>query len=392
MCEVEMTKAAIAISRASGRAAGEELGRSVLEQLGGESPDALMVFASPDQDHHALLNELTDSCRPRVLVGCSSAGEFTGDEAGVGMTCAVGLASPEMRFAASIGKGLREDRAAAAAALAAGFSGMHTPGYRHHAALVFTDALAGFSDDLVERLTLLTGGVYRFFGGGAGDDARFEHTVVFCGTEVVSDAAVALEILSNKPIGIGVRHGWAPGGERMRVTDADGTRVGSLNAIPAAEVFESHAAATGQSFDRGEPVPFFLHNVLGVESPEGYRLRVPLAVQEDGSVGCAADVPAGAAACIMTTTPASAADAAAEATRAALAQMEGNEPAVALVFDCVATRLRLGQAFGAELAAIQHELGGAPMAGFNTYGQIAKAEGQFSGFHNCTAVVCTIPR
>lgn len=387
-----MTKAAIAISRASGGAAGEELGKSVLEQLGGESPDALMVFASPDQDHHGLLKALTDSCRPGVLVGCSSAGEFTGDEAGVGMTCAVGLASPEMGFAASIGKGLREDRAAAAEALVGGFRGMHTPGYRHHAALVFTDALAGFSDDLVDRLTLLTGGVYRFFGGGAGDDARFEHTVVFCGTEVVSDAAVALEILSNKPIGIGVRHGWAPGGERMRVTDAEGTRVGSLNAVPAAEVFESHAAATGQSFDRGEPVPFFLHNVLGVESSEGYRLRVPLAVQEDGSVACAADVPAGAAACIMTTTPASAADAAAQATRAALAQMEGNEPAVALVFDCVATRLRLGQAFGAELAAVQHELGGAPMAGFNTYGQIAKTEGQFSGFHNCTAVVCTIPR
>ena len=387
-----MTNAAIAISRSSGPAAGEELGAAVLQQLGGASPDALIVFASPGQDHAGLLQALTASCRPGVLVGCSSAGEFTSDEAGVGMTCAVGLAAPEMQFAAAIGRGLREDRAAAAEALAGGFRGRHTPGYRHHAALVFTDALAGFADDLVDRLTLLTGGVYRFFGGGAGDDARFEHTVVFCGTEVASDAAVALEILSNKRIGIGVRHGWAPGGERMRVTEADGSRVGSLNAVSTAEVFESHAASTGQAFDRGEPVPFFLHNVLGVESPEGYRLRVPLSVSEDGSVGCAADVPSGAAACIMTTTAASAADAAAEATRAALAQMDGNEPAVALVFDCVATRLRLGQDFGAELAAVQHELGSTPMAGFNTYGQIAQAEGQFSGFHNCTAVVCTIPR
>jgi hypothetical protein len=387
-----MTRAATAVSRQSGPAAGKELGESVLEQLGGDSPDALIIFASPDQDHEGLLAALTAACRPAVLVGCSSAGEFTSDEAGVGMTCAVALAAPEMRFSAALGRGLRDDRAAAAEQMAAGFQGLHTPGYRHHAALVLTDALAGFADDLVDRLTLLTGGVYRFFGGGAGDDARFEHTVVFRGTEVASDAAVALEILSNKPIGIGVRHGWAPGGERMRVTDAEGARVGSLNAVPAAEVFESHASSTGQAFDRGEPVPFFLHNVLGVESPEGYRLRVPLSVDEDGSVGCAADVPAGAAACIMTTTPASAADAAADATRAALAQMEGNEPAIALVFDCVATRLRLGEAFGAELAAVQRELGGAPMAGFNTYGQIAKAEGQFSGFHNCTAVVCTIPR
>ena len=26
-----------------------------------------------------------------------------------------------------------------------------------------------------------------------------------------------------------------------------------------------------------------------------------------------------------------------------------------------------------------------------SYGQIARADGQFSGFHNCTAVVCVLP-
>jgi hypothetical protein len=387
-----MTKAAIALSRQTGSSAGRELGAAVLEQLGGDVPDALVVFASPDQDHHALLDALTGACRPKVLVGCSSAGEFTSEAAGVGMTCAVALSAPEMRFTAAIGRGLRSDRARAAGELVGGLHGLQTPGYQYHAALILTDALAGYADDLVDRLTLLTGGVYRFFGGGAGDDARFERTVVFCGDEVVSDAAVALEILSNKPIGVGVRHGWTPGGERMRITEAVGMRVGSLNAIPAAEVFDSHATATGQRFDREEPVPFFLHNVLGLETPEGYRLRVPLAVADDGSVACAADVPAGGTACIMTASAASAAEAAAEATRSALAQLEGNEPALALVFDCVATRLRLGQAFGAELAAVQAELGEVPMAGFNTYGQVAQAEGQFGGFHNCTAVVCTIPR
>jgi len=358
-----MTRAAIALSRRVGAEAGEELGTGILEQLGGASPDVVIVFASPDQDHRALLEAITAACRPGALVGCSSAGEFTSDGAGVGMTCAAALSAPGMRFTASLGRGLREDRAAAAEQLVAGFRGLQTPGFRYHSALVLTDVLAGFADDLVDRLGLLTGGVYRFFGGGAGDDARFEHTVVFCGTEVVSNAAVALEILSDKPVGVGVRHGWIPGGERMRVTAAEGMRLGSLNAIRAAEVFDTHAATTGQRFDHQEPVPFFLYNILGVESAEGYRLRVPLAVEEDGSISCAADVPNGAAACIMTTSAASAAEAAAEATRAALGQMEGHEPAVALVFDCVATRLRLGQEFGSELAAIQRELGDVPMAG-----------------------------
>jgi hypothetical protein len=385
-------RAVVAQTDRSGKHAGETIGLSIKEQLGGDAPHAVAIFASPDQDHEALLAALSAACSPDIIVGCSSAGEFTSENAGVGLTCALALHDPEMAFSASVGRGLRGDRAAAAEQMVAGFRGARTPGFHFRSALVLTDALAGFADDLVDRLTLLTGGIYRFFGGGAGDDARFEHTVVFFGNEVVEDAAVALEILSNKPIGIGVSHGWTPTADRMRVTEAEGMRLGSLNAVPAADVFAEHAAATGQAFDRDAPVPFFLHNVLGVESVEGYRLRVPLAVEPDGALTCAADVPAGSTSCIMTTTSDSAADAAASATRAALDQLEGHEPAVALLFDCVATRLRLGRAFGDELAAVQRELGETPFAGFNTYGQIAQAEGQFSGFHNCTAVVCVLPR
>lgn len=386
-----MTKVGIAISELSGREAGVALSESVLEQLAGRSPDALIVFASPDQDHEALLSALAEGCRPGALVGCSSAGEFTSDDQGTGLTCVVGLSAPEMRFTALMGRGLGENCAAAANQIASGFWGLQTTGYRHHTALVLADALAGFGNELVDRLSLSTGGVYRFFGGGAGDDARFQRTVVFCGTEVSSDAAVVLEMLSNRPIGIGVQHGWVPGGDRMRVTAAEGSTLKSLDARPAVEVFEAHAEQTGQHFDQEKPIPFFLHNVLGFESEQGYWLRMPLAIGENGSLDCAAEVPHGAAARIMSATPESAAAAAAAATRDALSQIDGHQPAVALVFDCVATRLRLGSAFGAELDAVQKELGDVPFAGFNTYGQVAQAEGQFNGCHNCTAVVCMIP-
>jgi len=45
-------------------------------------------------------------------------------------------------------------------------------------------------------------------------------------------------------------------------------------------------------------------------------------------------------------------------------------------------------------SVVSSKTGGASPAGFvgcNTYGQIARAEGQFGGFHNCTAVVCVLP-
>ena len=384
------TRIAVAQTPLTGGAAGIELARSIVGSLGA-SPHALIVFATPDQDHRALLRALQRECNPGVMVGCSSAGEFTSDAAGVGMTCAAALVSDEMEFTAALGRGLRDDRQRAAADLVGSFRGVVAHEMPHRSALVLTDALAGFADDLVDTLTVLTGGAYRFFGGGAGDDARFQRTHVFHGVDVHEDAAVALEILSTKPIGVGVQHGWTPSETRFRVTEAEGMSLRSLNAEPAVGVFDAHAAATGQAFDHEQPIPFFLHNVLGVQSSEGYRLRVPLAVGEDGSVACAADVPRGATSCIMSTSAADAADAAASAVRSALSQLEGNAPAGAFFFDCVATRLRLGQQFGEELAAVQRELGDVPFAGFNTYGQIAQSEGQFNGFHNCTAVVCVIP-
>jgi hypothetical protein len=134
--------------------------------------------------------------------------------------------------------------------------------YVFRSALVLTDALAGQADDFVEQLTRLTAGTYQLCGGGAGDDAQFRRTHVFCGTEAATEAAVALEILSNKPLGISVDHGWQPASRPMRVTEAEGMRLASLNAVPAVEVFEEHAETTGQPFDTADPLPFFLHNVI----------------------------------------------------------------------------------------------------------------------------------
>ncbi len=93
----------------------------------------------------------------------------------------------------------------------------------------------------------------------------------------------------------------------------------------------------------------------------------------------------------MTTDSAAARDAAANATRAAIEQLHGHKPQVALFFDCVATRLRMGREFGVELEALKEVLGPTQFAGCNTYGQVARTEGQFNGFHNCTAVVCVLP-
>lgn len=387
-----MTESFVAFSKtADSAAAGAELGAEIREQFRGRSPDALIVFASSRHDYEALLGKIDQECSPATLVGCSSAGEFTTGERDEGAVSAIGIRSDQMRFRAALGQGLRVDRRDAAKQIASRLSKGDATSFAYRSALVLTDALAGHTDDFIEHLTRETAGGYRFFGGGAGDDAKFSTTHVFCGTEAFNDAAVALEILSQRPVAIGVSHGWEPASEPMRVTEADGSVVVSLDATPAVEVFAAHARRTGQSFDTNDPVPFFLHNVLGLDTGNGFKLRVPLAITGAGAVVCASDVPVDAEVRIMRTTNRSAADAAIRAATAAWQQLGDDQPSAALFFDCVATRLRMGGEFGIEIEALRNTLRDVAFAGCNTYGQIARSEGQFSGFHNCTATVALLP-
>lgn len=387
-----MTQTHTALSTESNsRKAGQELGAAIRKAFEGEAPHAVVLFASVQHDFPELLDALAAEAGTTTIVGSSSAGEFSHSSRGEGQVSALAIRSDSMRFRIGLGRDIGGDPLAAARAVTNAFEGVGKSPMPYRAALVMTDALAGHADAVVEELTVLTGGNYSFFGGGAGDDGRFQKTHVFAGTEAVTDAVVALEMLSMQPLGVGVSHGWVPAGPGLRVTEVEGSRLVSLNGIPAMEVIEDYAASTGQKLNRSDPLPFFLHNILGIESSGTYRLRVPLAAGADGSIQCAAEIPQGAVVHIMKTTDESAVLAAQQATRAALAALKGRRPGAALVFDCVATRLRLGRAFDNELKACAELLAPAGFIGCNTYGQIARAEGQFGGFHNCTAVVCVLP-
>ena len=297
--------------------AGIFLGTHIDQTFSGASPDVVILFASSQYDNAVLLKAIQGTCHPGLLVGCSSAGEFTSDRHGTQSAVAVALRSSEMEFAAGLGRGLSSDQAAVGAQIVCSFRKPGSHSFRYHTALVFADALSGYTDELIEQLALLTAGDCQMVGGGAGDDAQFQRTHVFFGTEAHTDAAVALEILSNKPVGIGVSHGWQPVGRPLRVTEAAGTRLVSLNAIPVAEIFADHAESTGQKFDTSDPLPFFLHNILGIDTGAGYKLRVPLAVEADGSIVCAAAIPQGALVYIMSTTGPAASTAAESAVAAA---------------------------------------------------------------------------
>jgi hypothetical protein len=385
MNEFTIVHTAITNSRQAGTSLGLQMRENLLLP-----PDVIILFAAPQYDHRELLQALKQSSRAVSIIGGSSSGEFTSHVQGMGLACAVGLSSDEMSFTIGLSRGLSADCTRAANGLATALQQASLWNYRYHTMLLLVDALSGCIGNTVQEITLLTNSMYEIFGGAAGDNGKFAYTPVFYNTEVATDAVVALAIHSNKPLGIGVRHGWRPASSPMNITSAKGMDLISLDNKPVLEVLRMYAKNSGQIFDEGNPLPFFLHNNLGFEGA-GYHLRVPISINADGSIHFASEIPTRGMCVIMNASAISPIEAARDATNDALRKLYGCKPAAGLFFDCAATRIKLGAGFGFELEAVQSTLGDVPFAGCNTHGQIARAQGQFSSFHNCTAVVCLIP-
>jgi methyl-accepting chemotaxis protein len=136
---------------------------------------------------------------------------------------------------------------------------------------------------------------------------------------------------------------------------------------------------------------YFLRYEAGLASGSEYKIRAPLSRAEDGSISFACGVAEGAVIRITESEPAWQVESAREAARRARAQLGGRPVAGALVFDCICRSLILGPDFMGAVRAISSELGNAPLAGFETYGEIALDVGDMSGFHNTTSVVLAFP-
>jgi len=213
------------------------------------------------------------------------------------------------------------------------------------------------------------------------------------GDRVLTDAVVAAGIASDAPLGIGVRHGWRRTGEPMLVTESAGNRVYTLDDRPALDVYLEHLGIEqADGTDQEALARLALVHPLGLSRPSGED-QVRFIGGGDfaaRALSCIAEVPQGALVWIMEGDARSVLDATDAAGNDALAALDGHTPLGMLAFDCIARRGVLGdERIGAEIDRLAAIAPGAPVAGFYTYGEIARTRG-LRGFHNQTLVVLSI--
>jgi hypothetical protein len=352
------------------------------------------LFASPTHDFPQALTAVRRATRAPII-GCTTAGEFTERglvQGGLVVMLVASTATARVAFA----EGLHANPSRIAAELLAPLpdarKSASTREQRNLTTVLLTDGLAGTGERLVGDLyEARIQSRSQIVGGAAGDDRRFSATVVGAGEKFGTDSAAALHVFTEAVWGVGVDHGLRPVTRPMRVTKAHDNVVMEINGEPAFRLYERHAAARGVALRMDNAGPFLIENELGIHFFDKIsRARAPLSVAADGSLTCAGEIPSGAMVSILDGDPATMIRAARAAAEKARSRLENSQAAGVLVFDCVCRGMILKDRFMEEIDAVRSIFPGVPIAGFLTYGEIARSSSELDGWHNTTAVVVAI--
>lgn len=355
----------------------------------GAPPRLLVMYASASYDEQGLSAGIDAAADGVPLIGCTTAGEIA--TAGPGEHGVVVVALGGEGLSAAVGLGLVDEGGLRRAGATAARCIESVEPRSHRVVLLLSDGLSGDQQEVVRGAYEQVGATVPLVGGCAGDDLRMERTRQFFGSTVLEGAVLGAAISSDGPIGIGVRHGWRPVGEPMTVTCAEGVVVRTLDDEPALDVYLERLGAPPEvRVDAEAFTAYAATRPLGMRRRGRGEIRfVATANFQERTITCFAGVPQGGECSIMLGDASSVLDATDDAVAEALAGLNGEPPAGVLVFDCIARKGVLGSGVVDEVERIATAVGRAPVAGFYTYGEIARTSGS-SGFHNQTLVVMAV--
>jgi hypothetical protein len=350
----------------------------------------LIVFCSPTGNLPDLIGQVRSRSGGVPLIGCTTAGEIASDGPRDGGVVVTALGGDGFIIGTAAAAGASEDLRGAGARAA---RCLPSPaGHPHRVLLLLTDGLASDQDEIIRGAYSVLGAGVPMVGGCAADGLKMKRTFQFHGDRVLTDSVVAAGIASTGPLGIGVQHGWRPVGEPMLVTGSSPNRVDRLDDRPALDVFLGRLGTDpGQFHPEDLPALALLHP-LGISRHSGEE-QVRFVTAADfarRSLFTTAQVPQGSLVCLMEADTSAVLAATTVACYASVAALGGSSALGMLAFDCVARRGVLGhEGIENEIHGLADAAGGAPLAGFYSYGEIARTHGM-RGLHNYTLVLLSV--
>jgi len=379
------------------------------EKLQGDRVDLSIVYSSSEYDHREVVRAVRKATNNAPLIGASSAGEFTEEKVERGSIVVGLLASDDIEVFTALAPGVKQNPEAAIKEIAAKLPSK-TENYPHLTAIVLVDGLAGVGEEVAVLASYIfeqvLGKEIKLVGGCAGDDMQFKETFVFSNDTVATNAVGVCLFASKMPLFTAVKHGHTPLSQPLKVTKARGNVVYQVNGRPAWEVWKEETAEAVkkrgivvEELDKSALTELVLGNYelgLATEKEGEYKIRLPMGINDDGSLHFSCGIAEGSTFRIMDGSNLENLIHAAEETASTARQSAENQGysdfAALLVFECGVRLMLLGDEFHKSVARYKKVLPGVPLLGWETYGEIRLEPGQFSGFHNTTSVALLIPK
>lgn len=231
---------------------------------------------------------------------------------------------------------------------------------------------------ICERLSQIDEKIEVFGGGAHSGTYRIEESCVFSKTGGFTDNGAVFALIGSDALSIKTVYvsGWRPLGREMRVTKAVGNRLYELDGIPAYDVYRKY-----MNIDNDE---YFVFNALefplSYERGEDRIMRVPVKVNDDGSMQLASDIDDGAISQICYGDPQSII----RSITMVAYEVADFSPEAIMLFDCASRRSYWGNTEIANESLPFDSI--ADTAGFYTSGEFLRSSGHLNQ-HNVTLVI-----
>lgn len=252
---------------------------------------------------------------------------------------------------------------------------------------VFVDGLSKNINALILGLFENFGLSLNYIGGGAGSLSFVQKPCIFTNKGLIQDCAILAT--TKLQSAIGVKHGWLPVSEPMKVTLSNANIIEEIDYKPAFEVYKNIVEnISNKKFNKDNFFEISKAYPLGINKLSGEMVvRDPIMLDDDNNLVCVGDVATNSFISILEGSDDSLIEAVIDAKQEALLN---NMDTFILFIDCISRALFMGDNFSKELDAVYEK--NQVLIGALTLGEIANNKKYYLEFYNKTAVIAKIQR
>ena len=350
----------------------------------GFKPTLAIVFPSINQDRESIC-KLLDSYGIAIF-GATTNGEFINDEKDTDSTAIILLDIKEEYFTLFFDEFQNENFSEVAASIAS----KSLEKFQKPAFLIVGSNLNTDVEEIISGLEKVAGKDTNIFGGMAGDNYSFTDQFVFTNQKSSNKGILAL-VLDESKIQIKGRatHGWKAVGTPKTVTKSEGNHVYTVDDIPVLDLTRKYGGLEELSeskIDSFEELGLIATNFpLQLQREKGAPVMRPgLRIDwTDGSFYCGGKVPQGSKVRFSLPPDFDVIEKVVDSLKE-LKEKEIPDADAVIVFSCAGRQMSLGPLIGEEVKEI-YNIWKAPMAGFFSNGEIARATDGNNDLHNLTA-------